>query len=277
MTAHRGPLALPPPPPKPSPGGGGRCVAIVLGALLCVATVTPTTAGPLSDTIARVRTSVVGVGTWKLRRTPPSHYLGTGFVVVDGHHCLTNAHVVAPILKGKDGEDVLLKVYALGDPEPTMRGARVVAQDTNHDLALLAFDGPPLPSFRLGDSRAVREGDPVAFTGFPIGMFLGLHPATHRGTIAAIVPVADPALSARRLDPERIKRLREPFNIFQLDATAYPGNSGSPLYRPETGEVIAVVNSVFVKGTKENALKDPSGITYAIPIQLARPLLANIK
>jgi len=252
-------------------------VAIVLGSLLAVAALAPATAGPLPDTIDRVRAGVVGVGTWKLRRTPPSHYLGTGFVVVDGRHCLTNAHVVAPILAGKDGEDVLLKVYALGDPEPTMRGARVIAQDPDHDLALLAFDGPPLPAFPLGDSRTVREGEPVAFTGFPIGMVLGLHPATHRGTIAAIVPVADPALSSRQLDPKRIKRLRNPFDIFQLDATAYPGNSGSPLYRPDSGEVIAVVNSVFAKGTKEDALKDPSGISYAIPIQLAEPLLAKIK
>jgi S1-C subfamily serine protease len=235
------------------------------------------TAGPLAETIDRFRTSVVGIGAWKLRRTPPSHYLGTGFVVVDGRHCLTNAHVVAPVLTGKDGKDVLLKVYALGDPKPTMRGARVVAQDPDHDLALLAFGGPALPAFPLGDSRAVSEGDPVAFTGFPIGMALGLHPATHRGTVAAIVPVAEPALSSRQLNPKNIKRLREPFDIFQLDATAYPGNSGSPLYRPESGEVIAVINAVFVKGSKENALKDPSGITYAIPIHLAKPLLAKIK
>jgi serine protease Do len=261
---------------RPAPGGGGRWLAIALIAILLVPALAAS-AGPLPATIDRIRTSVVGVGSWKLRRTPPSHYMGTGFVVVDGRHCLTNAHVVAPILAGKDGEDVLLKVYALGDPEPTMRAARVIAQDPDHDLALLAFDGPPLPAFALGDSRTVREGEPIAFTGFPIGMVLGLHPATHRGTIAAIVPVADPALSSRQLDPKRIKRLRDPFDIFQLDATAYPGNSGSPLYRPETGEVIAVVNSVFIKGTKENALKDPSGISYAIPIQLAEPLLANIK
>ncbi|MGD2063926.1 MAG: serine protease [Nitrospirota bacterium] len=235
------------------------------------------TAGPLAETIDHLRTSVVGVGTWKLRRTPPSHYMGTGFVVADGRHCLTNAHVVAPFLSGKAGEDVLLKVYALGDPEPTMRGARVVTQDPDHDLALLAFDGPTLPAFPLGDSHAVREGDPVAFTGFPIGMVLGLHPATHRGTVAAIVPVADPALSSRHLDAKRIKRLRHPFDIFQLDATAYPGNSGSPVYRPESGEVVAVINSVFIKGTKENVLKNPSGISYAIPIHLAKPLLAKIK
>ena len=53
--------------------------------------------------------------------------------------------------------------------------------------------------------------------------------------------------------------------MFQLDATAYPGNSGSPVYDPDTGDVIGVVNMVLVKSTKESVLTQPSGITYAIP------------
>lgn len=61
--------------------------------------------------------------------------------------------------------------------------------------------------------------------------------------------------------------------MFQLDAVAYPGNSGSPLYDGETGEVIGVINAVFVKGAKENALKDPTGITYAIPSRYVRTLI----
>ena len=61
--------------------------------------------------------------------------------------------------------------------------------------------------------------------------------------------------------------------MFQLDATAYPGNSGSPLYDPATGEVIGIVNMVFVKGTKESALTQPSGITYAIPSRYLIELL----
>ena len=55
------------------------------------------------------------------------------------------------------------------------------------------------------------------------------------------------------------------YSVFQLDATAYPGNSGSPVYDVASGEVVGIVNSVFVKGTKESALSAPSGITYAIP------------
>ena len=61
------------------------------------------------------------------------------------------------------------------------------------------------------------------------------------------------------------------------DATAYPGNSGSPVYRAQDGVVIGVINKVFVKSTKENVLKDPSGITYAIPIRYGRALIDKAK
>ena len=60
-------------------------------------------------------------------------------------------------------------------------------------------------------------------------------------------------------------RQDDPYEVFELDAIAYPGNSGSPVWHPETGEVLGVVNSVYVKGAKEAALSAPSGITYAIP------------
>ena len=54
-------------------------------------------------------------------------------------------------------------------------------------------------------------------------------------------------------------------NWSELDGTAYPGNSGSPLYDPDDGTVYGIINSVFVQGTRENAISRPSGITYAIP------------
>ena len=72
-----------------------------------------------------------------------------------------------------------------------------------------------------------------------------------------------------------IKRLRDPYDVFQLDATAYPGNSGSPLYIPETGEVVGVINKVFVKESKEAVLEKPSGITYAIPVRYVKELLRD--
>jgi S1-C subfamily serine protease len=73
-----------------------------------------------------------------------------------------------------------------------------------------------------------------------------------------------------------LKRLKTPFFIYQLDATAYPGNSGSPVFNSNTNEVVAVINKVFVSEGKEAALTNPSGISYAIPIRELRKLAKNI-
>ena len=67
------------------------------------------------------------------------------------------------------------------------------------------------------------------------------------------------------------------FEIFQLDATAYPGNSGGPLFDPNTGEVLGVMNMVLIKGTRESALSQPSGIAYAIPARFVRELLERTR
>ena len=53
----------------------------------------------------------------------------------------------------------------------------------------------------------------------------------------------------------------------------YPVNSGSAMYNQHTGEVIGVINKVFVQDTKEGAISNPSGITYAIPVKWVRELL----
>jgi len=120
----------------------------------------------------------------------------------------------------------------------------------------------------------VVEGQEVAFTGFPIGAVLGMTPVTHRGIVSAITPIAIPQANSRDLNPALIRRLAtDPFRVYQLDATAYPGNSGSPLYEPYTGRVVGVVNKVFVQESKEAALERPSGISYAIPVRHVQALL----
>jgi S1-C subfamily serine protease len=156
-----------------------------------------------------------------------------------------------------------------------MRRAEQVGMDLVHDLAILKIEGAPLPPLRLGDSSQVREGQSIAFTGFPIGTILGLFPVTHRGIISTITPIALPSQSSRQLSTKLIKRLRDPFDVFQLDATAYPGNSGSPVYDQKTGKVLGVVNMVFVKETKEAVLEKPSGIAYAIPVEFVKLLMKS--
>ncbi len=229
----------------------------------------------LPETIALVRPGVVAVGTMQMTRRPPARLLGTGFVIGDGTLVVTNAHVVPELLAVEEME--YLAVFAGRGKHPQRRRARQLAMDLKYDLAILKIEGDPLPMLRLGDSDRVREGESIAFTGFPIGAVLGLYPVTHHGLVSAISPIVLPAPSGRQLTAKMIKRLRDPFDIFQLDATAYPGNSGSPLYLPKTGEVIGVLNMVLIKETKESILEKPSGISYAIPIKHLKALLETVE
>jgi S1-C subfamily serine protease len=230
---------------------------------------------PIADTIPRVKPAIVGVGTFMKTRSPALQFVATGFAVADGRHIVTNAHAVDKALDTERLESRIVLV-AKGD-EVVARKAEITALDREHDLALLSIEGEPLPALKLGDSAAVREGRTLAFTGFPIGMVLGFHPSTHRGMVAAITPVALPVMSAQQLNPRVVSRIREtPYKVFQLDAVAYPGNSGSPLYDTESGVVYGVINSTFVQGTRENAISRPSGISYAIPsIHIRNLLQAN--
>ena len=217
----------------------------------------------LPQTIEAVRPSIVAIGTLLHTRAPPANFLGTGFAVGDGLHIITNAHVVPQNLNTEKKES--LAVFVGRGASAKARTATIVEVDVEHDLALLKISGEPLPALVIGDSDTVKEGETVAFTGFPIGMVLGLYPVTHQAIISAITPIVIPALSTKQLDINIIKRLRAPYLVFQLDGTAYPGNSGSPLFDPKTGKVLGILNMVFVKGTKENVLTHPSGISYAIP------------
>jgi S1-C subfamily serine protease len=233
----------------------------------------------LPRTIEQVKSSIVAVGTFQATRVPPFRFGGTAFVVGDGTLAVTNAHVIPANLDlGADPEHLVVLLPGSDMSRVGMRRVTPAAIDSEHDLALLKMDGPPLKPLRLRDSATVSEGDSLAFTGFPIGGAIGLFPATHQAMVAAIAPVAMPSASGQQLDPKVIRRLRDAaFPIFQLDATAYPGNSGSPLYDPATGEVVGIVNMVFVKSTKESALTQPSGITYAIPSRFLIDLLARVR
>ena len=239
--------------------------------LASLLSVSPLYAG-LPDTIEKIKPGIVGVGTVLPTRRPPNKLQGTGFVVGNGLYIITNAHVVDNDLDKENREH--FAVFTGRGDDAGAHSVEVIAVDQAHDLALLKLkDKEKLFALTLGREKNVREGQVYAFTGFPIGAVLGLYPATHRGIVSTISPVATPVVSPKDLDVRMIKRLRNPFNVFQLDATAYPGNSGSPLYDPETGEVIGVINKVFVKETKEAVLEKPSGITYAIPVTHVRVLL----
>lgn len=252
-----------------------RLLASALALPLALA-LAPAARADLVSTLARVKPSVVAVGTYQRTRSPAFMFRGTGFAVGDGMLVATNAHVLPDEIDGAKMEALVIVLPGDG-LTGAVRPVRVVASAPKQDLALLRLEsGPPLPALRLAAGGGVVEGQEVAFTGFPIGAVLGMTPVTHRGIVSAITPIAIPQANSRDLDPALVRRLAtDPFRVYQLDATAYPGNSGSPLYDPASGEVIGVLNMVFVKSTKEKVLADPSGISYAIPVEYLQRLIAG--
>ena len=233
--------------------------------------VSAATGQTLPDTIDKIKPAIVAVGTFQKTRRPPSVFRGTGFAIADGLHIATNAHVLPDKVDNEKKE--IIAVFAGKANAVDLREATRVAEDRDHDIAILRITGRPLTAMLLSDSNRVREGETYAFTGFPIGMVLGLNPVTHRAIVSAVTPVVIPQLSAQQLDRKVLARLNAPYNVFQLDATAYPGNSGSPLFHPETGQVVGIINKVFIQETKESVIQKPSGISYAIPINHLQELL----
>lgn len=226
----------------------------------------------LPDVVAAVRPSVVGIGTYNALESPRFAFRGTGFAVGDGTVIATNLHVVPPAdAKPAGALRVLLPRDASGGE---LRPAQLLASDREHDVALLRIEGAPLPALTLAGPELAREGTAVAFTGFPIGGLFGFSPVTHRGIVSSLTRIALPAPTADRLSARAIAELREgAFPVYQLDATAYPGNSGGPVFDADTGAVLGIINMVLVRGARESALTHPTGISYAIPVRFVRELL----
>ncbi len=249
-----------------------RTIAVAT-ALVLFASLTRPAYADLPDTVARIKPALVVVGSFRSTDSPRFRMRGSGFVVGDGTLVITNFHVLPEASENMANASMVVQVRRAGG-DLSMRQATVVQVDKVHDLALLRFEGAPAPAMLIGDSNAAREGQAVAFMGFPIGGALGFSPVTHRALISSITPAAMPTPSARQLNEATIRSVRTgQFSIFQLDGTAYPGNSGGPLFDPDTGDVLGVVNMVFIKGSRESALSQPSGISYAIPSRYVQELL----
>ena len=229
----------------------------------------------LADTVAAAKPAVFPFGVHDPLASPRFGFRGTAFVVGDGRTVVTNMHVLP------DDYAVRKLVIQVGqDPSSanpvTLRELTVVATDPDHDLVVLSFAGEPLPTLKLAEADTAREGQAVAFLGFPIGGVLGFSTVTHRAIVSSIAPIVLPRANARQLNAAAVNRLRQgAFDILQLDGTAYPGNSGGPLLDADTGRVVGVINMVLVKGSRETGLSNPTGITYAIPVRWLRELLTR--
>jgi len=235
-------------------------------------------AAGLPDLVATARPSVLPVGTYKDTDNPRFGFRGTGFIVGDGTLVATCWHVLPPAADTDNGPRMVV-MTSRSETNAQLRRVRVVASDRTRDLALLQFlDGPALPALALADAGSAREGQDVALMGYPIAGTLGFAPVTHRGIVASITTANLPAPTSAQLDARAISQLRNGnFELLQLDATAYPGNSGGPLFDAATGRVLGIVNMVLVKGNRESALSSPTGITYAVPVAYLHELLKEAR
>lgn len=253
-----------------------RVAARALMRVLVLFTVLPVAALELPDLVARATPSVVAIGTHVPLRAPQNMLQGSGFVIDDGLTIVTNYHVVYSDPSVSEAENSTLVIIAGRGKRPEVRPVELIASDKFHDLAILRARGTPMPALSLAPDAKVREGQSVALIGYPIGAILGLYPSTNAGIVSSISPIALPQVSTQSLTADQIRRLREPFEVYQLDAIAYPGNSGSPVFERENGSVIGIVTSVLARQAKEGLLKDPSAITYAIPARHVRRLLDGL-
>jgi S1-C subfamily serine protease len=172
---------------------------------------------------------------------------GSGFVIDDEGHVLTNSHVV----EGADEIEV-----KLGDSEESY-GATVVGTDPATDVALLDVDAPAdaLHPLALGRSADLEVGDPVVAIGNPFG----LDRTVTSGIVSAL---------QRQIEAPNGFAIS---NVIQTDAAINPGNSGGPLINAE-GEVIGINSQIQTGGGSGNV-----GIGFAIPIDTVRAEIEQLK
>jgi len=187
-----------------------------------------------------VRVFALAIDPFSLRHRV-QHGVGTGFVVDDAGHIVTNAHVV------HGAEEVWISV----DDKETY-SAEIVGVDPVSDLAVIKM----LMSFRelqkvvLGDSDAIAIGDEVLAIGFPFG----IGKTATRGIVSGMEIVVPYSTSAW-MTP-----------LIQTDAAINPGNSGGPLVN-RCGEVVALNTLGSMEGQNVN---------FSIPIKIVRESLPDL-
>ena len=171
--------------------------------------------------------------------------LGSGFIIREDGHIVTNAHVV-------QGEtEVTVTVYKLVDGQmdkKTYQKVKIVAVNPYVDLALLQIDPSELREDKLtkvflGDAESVQQGNPV----FAIGAPEGLERSVSEGIVSTT------------------NRENHGFVYIQTTAQVNPGNSGGPLFNKK-GEVIGVVAWKLLFS---------EGLNFAIPINYVQHFLEN--
>jgi S1-C subfamily serine protease len=192
-------------------------------------------AGVPSDLVGAAATAVTGVVSVRVGRAG-----GSGFVVDDQGHIITNNHVVA----GGGGGSV-----SVVGSDGRRLDAEVVGRDPGSDIAVLRVTpSAALRPLALAAPGTTRVGEPVLAVGSPLGL---------SGTVTAgIVSALDRQV---RLGDTGARQ-----SAIQTDASINPGNSGGPLVNAR-GEVVGVNTAIATLDGSGNI-----GIGFAIPIDRAQ-------
>ena len=166
--------------------------------------------------------------------------LGSGVIVDDKGHIVTNDHVIA------NAESIRVQLA-----DGRIAEAHVVGSDPDTDLAVLSVGLKFLPVAPLGRSDQLRVGDVVLAIGNPLGLS---HTVTH-GIVSAV--------SRAQLGIAPVE------DFIQTDAPINRGNSGGALV-DSSGALVGINTAMVAKSL------GVEGIGFAIPVNLVRGVLADI-
>jgi serine protease Do len=164
--------------------------------------------------------------------------LGSGFIIDREGFIVTNNHVV------ENADQIKVR---LADEREF--DAKVIGRDAKTDLALIQIDGAKdLSPLKMGDSGNLEVGSWVLAVGSPFGL--------EQTVTAGIVSAKGRFIGAGPYD-----------DFIQTDASINPGNSGGPLLNMN-GEVVGINTAIVAQG---------QGIGFAIPVNLAQTIIAQLK
>jgi S1-C subfamily serine protease len=188
---------------------------------------------------AVVRITVTGsTDSGNLGVIPPTG-VGSGVIFDSNGWILTNHHVV----EGGEKFDVELK-------DGRILSGSVYGIDTLTDLAIVKVDATGLPTAAIGESDALKVGQLVVAIGSPLGTYSN---SVTSGIVSA---------KGRAITTDNNESLT---NLIQTDAAINPGNSGGPLL--DAGGNVIGINTAIAQNS--------NGIGFAIPIDIARPIMAQ--
>ncbi len=168
----------------------------------------------------------------------PSTGVGSGIIYDPNGWILTNRHVIT----GADQLTVRLK-------DGTEYAGKVYGIDTVTDLAIVKVDATGLPTARFGDSGAIKVGETAIAIGSPLGTYTN---SVTSGIVSALGREVTVESGTYR-------------NLIQTDAAINPGNSGGALL--DAGGNVIGVNTAVVSAAE--------GIGFAIPVNMAKPIMAQ--